>query len=170
MESLIKQMTNEKVRAMAGEPPHTPTNNKKVSFASARDVIVARASSVHSSQRSSSHNEDNEEIDLEQGFDSAAGDFPFPNTAARGFFREKSHAIRSQRKLNVDTGSVQDKECMVEIVSGLLEPMNPLERRRKEFLTSEKSRLILSQKSGDQLQYRLRSKTVRMEKERLEES
>lgn len=50
-----------------------------------------------------------------------------------------SRVLRSERRLNVDTGTYATRECRVELVTGLTEPMDPAERRRREFFTRGQS-------------------------------
>jgi hypothetical protein len=69
--------------------------------------------------------------------------------------------VRSTRKLNIDTGTTNSRECTVTVVGGLVEPMNPLERRRKEFLNKKEIMTQISSRTdARETQYRLRSKTV----------
>ena len=147
---------------MAGDSPPTPT--KKVTFVDPSNLT----NNIDDSERISEKKDAVDHIDLEQGSNVLTGPeepATVPSSlSSRIFLGNKSHPVRAQRKVNSDTGTVQDKECVVQVVEGLLDPMNPMERRRKEFLLSnERSKPSSSQMLRDQFQYRLRSKTVRLD-------
>jgi hypothetical protein len=151
METLWKLMANEGARALENPQKEEEEREGRVVQFATEDEEIPNTENVPIEQDVASEPKEEEEEE----------ETPEPTRPNLEFLRGKSIAIRSEEnKLNVDTGVSVDRECVVEVVTGLTEPMNPLERRRREFLGIDLARQKGTRHLMQTPQYRIRSKTV----------
>jgi hypothetical protein len=147
-------MANEGARALENPKKEEEDREDRVVQFATDDEEIPNTENVPIEQDVASEPKEEEEEEEEE-------ETPKPTLPNLKSFRGKSIAIRSEEnKFNVDTGVSVDRECMVEVVTGLMEPMNPLERRRREFLMTSVARQRSTRHLMQTPQYRLRSKTV----------
>jgi hypothetical protein len=181
MESVLKQWTNEQTRAsvahISEEDRLASTPTKAVTFATGDHADDNDNDGAATPPRASTPTPE-DDVETPKQPDSRtstvgelAGPRPpitgdtttTPAATTNGRLGSLYGLVRSTHKLNIDTGTTNSRECTVKVVGGLLGPMNPLERRRKEFMNKKKNMADISPKAdagrGD-TQYRLRSKTV----------
>ena len=178
----MKQWTNEQTRAsvahISEEDRKASTPTKGVTFATGDDNHNDNDNGAATPPRASTPTPEDDLENPEQLDTSTAGEVltppPTDDDATRPAMNDlgKSYStVRSARKLNMDTGTTNSRECTAKVVSRLVEPMNPLERRRKELnFMNKKSQADISSKTiARDTQYRLRSKTVSHKNRKIKE-
>lgn len=163
----MKQLTNEQTRAsvayISEEDRKASTPTKGVTFATSDDDGAATPPRA-STPTPEDDLENPEQLDTVGEFLTAPPPSPTLPTNPANDRGGKMYAglVRSTHTLNIDTGTTNSRECTVKVVGGLVEAMNPLERRRKEFMNKKKNTMahISSKTDARDTQYRLRSTTV----------